>query len=75
MCQRSLIARGVRAVRPSPREDKPTLLVRDDDEVARKKDINRGKAQRPEKMEKRARRRRAKIEWEGMRNLRQMKLM
>ena len=75
MCIRSLAARGVRSVRPSPREDRPTTLLRDKDEVAKEKAILHRKAQLPVKEAKRARRRWAKIEKKGMKNLRRFQLV
>ena len=76
MCTRSLAARGVRVVRPSPRENKASLVAqRDEDEVAKKKAVRRVKARHPAKKAKRARRRRAKMEKEGARILRRLGFM
>lgn len=74
MCFGTLVARGIRKIRFTQKEERTRSESprRDDEEVAKRKAILERKARQPEKVEKRERRKKAKMEKEGMKNLRRL---
>lgn len=77
MCYQSLAARGIKKIRFVKKEGTTKSIIpqRDEEEVAKKKNIHLRKSRRPSVIAKRARRTEAKKEREGMKNLHRLGLI